>query len=331
MKSESLCDEKQAMYLRRAIEIEDVNCPGCGESFYVIVTKTFDYDYFTTDIPFAVVRCQSCDLLYLNPRPRLSEISKIYPKEYSAYHFSNIRNPIIRKARNYMQSQKAHRILKLIPKFSESPSILDVGCGSPALLSLIRNASSKPIDLYGNDFNPDIIRDIRKAGFKAIEGNFENVNWQEGFFDVIVMNQVIEHLFDVTGVLRKTHKLLKDKGTLFIETPSDEGMDASLFRHHHWGGYHVPRHLLIFNLKTIQKTLQRFGFLIDKVEYNPSPNFWTSSFRNLLIQKGLPRSITKRMNYKNITCMMFFTVIDVLTKSFHPTSNMRIIARKQAS
>jgi len=321
--------EEQAMFIGQTIQTEDVDCPGCGGSHYNTITRTYDYDYFTTDIPFTVVRCRSCDLLYLNPRPLLSEISKIYPKEYSAYHFNNIRNPIIRKARNYMQSRKARRILNYISASSESPCILDVGCGSPALLSLIHHASSKPIELYGNDFNPDIMRDVREAGFKTVDGNLENVDWQEKFFDVIVMNQVIEHLFDVTTVLRKIHQLLKDGGILFIETPSDEGIDAHLFSHYHWGGYHVPRHLLIFNPKTIDKTLRRCGFVVDKVEYNPSPNFWTSSLRNLLIRKGFPSFITQRMNYKNIAFMMFFTVIDVLSKFFHPTSNMRIIARKQ--
>lgn len=313
---------------KERIRTEYLPCPGCGGSSYEKVTESRDYDYFTTDELFSIVRCSSCSLLYLNPRPCLTEISRIYPDEYSAYHFSNIRNPLIRKARNFMQSKKANRVLRCIPDSEDSPRILDIGCGSPALLTLIRDASRRKIELYGNDFNPEIIKSIREAGFEAIEGNFESVDWPERYFDVIVMNQVIEHLFDVVGVLNKVYALLKDKGTLFIETPSTEGLDARLFRHNHWGGYHIPRHLAIFNPGTIENTLHRCGFKVTKVEYNPSPNFWTSSFRNMLIRKGFPRSITRRMNYKNVLCMTLFTIVDTLTKRFHPTSNMRVLAQK---
>lgn len=327
-RSASKMNMDNAPFLKCSIETEHVPCPGCGGLSYENVTESFDYDYFTTDNRFSIVRCSTCSLLYLNPRPCLSEISKIYPDEYSAYHFSNIRNPMIRRARNFMQSKKAYRILKCVADSTDTPRILDIGCGSPALLTLIRDASKKEVKLYGNDFNPEIIRSIREAGFEAIEGNFESVDWPERYFDVIVMNQVIEHLFDIVGVLNKIYKLLKNNGTLFIETPSEEGLDARLFKNKHWGGYHVPRHLAVFNPSTIENTLRRCGFEIRKVEYNPSPNFWTSSVRNTLIRKGFPRSITRRMNYKNVVCMTFFTLLDTLTKRIHPTSNMRVLAKK---
>lgn len=328
MKPSTGSSTESAPFLKDPIATEQVLCPGCGGSAFERITESRDYDYFTTDNLFTIVRCSACSLLYLNPRPCLSELSRIYPDEYSAYHFSNIKNPLIRKARNLMQSKKAYRILKCIEDSTDIPRILDVGCGSPALLNLLRDSSRKKIDLYGNDFNPEIIKSIREAGFEAVEGNFESVIWPKEFFDVIVMNQVIEHLFDVAGVLKKIHELLKDNGTLFIETPSEEGLDARVFRHNHWGGYHVPRHLAIFNPRTIESTLSRCGFTVSRIEYNPSPNFWTSSVRNMLIRKGFPRFITRKMNYKNVLCMTAFTLLDTLTKTIHPTSNMRVLATK---
>jgi len=321
-------NKTKSVFKSQVIEVVIVPCPGCNSDNYEIVTTTMDYDYMTTDMVFRIVRCSDCGLIYLNPRPKLSEISKIYPSTYSAYQFSDIRNTVIRRARNFMQAKKAHRILLCIHGSQETVRIVDVGCGSPILLNLIRGVRPQGIELYGNDFNPDTLRLMKEAGFKTMEGKFEEVDWELDFFDVVIMNQVIEHLFDIPGILRKAYQLLKPNGVLFIETPSEEGIDAQLFRKNDWGGYHTPRHLLIFNSKNIAETLQRYGFFVEAVEYVSSPNFWTSSFRNFLFRHGFPYSLTRRMNYRNVFCMALFTFIDLLTKPFYPTSNMRVIARK---
>jgi SAM-dependent methyltransferase len=313
---------------RRSITVEDVPCPGCGDRRHETITESMDFDYLTTDLSFRIVRCSACSLIYINPRPGLSEISKIYPPEYSAYHFNTIGNPVIRRARNFMQAGKARGILRCVPQLDGQTSIVDVGCGSPALLDLIRDNCSVPIRLYGNDFNSETLRLIEEKGHEAIAGPFECVKWDNNFFDVVVMNQVIEHLFDIPGVLSKTFDLLKPGGAFYIETPSVDGLDARLFQNRHWGGYHLPRHLQLFNARTISTTLSRYGFAIESIGYIPSPNFWTSSLRNFLMLKGLPLSLAKRMSYRNVPCMAAFTFVDTLTRRFHPTSNMRVIARK---
>lgn len=310
------------------IEVEEVCCPGCSSSNYEPLTESQDFDYFTTDIVFQIVRCYECKLIYVNPRPSLKEIEKIYPEKYSAYHFSNIRNPIIRKARSFMQAAKARKILKCIQRLDSDTHIIDIGCGSPVLLNLLRENAPEEINLYGNDFNLTALELVKKMNFGTIPGNFEDVDWENDFFDMIVMNQVIEHLFDIPGVLGKSFSLLKPGGVLLIETPSADGLDSRLFRKYHWGGYHVPRHLQIFTSETISTTLSKYGFEVETISYLPSPNFWTSSFRNLLFIKEFPRFMTKRMNYKSLFCMAIFTTIDMLTRFFIPTSNMRVVARK---
>ena len=316
-------------FSKQTLEIEFIPCPGCKMKEFSIVTETMDYDYRTTDMVFQIVRCKHCNLIYMNPRPKLSEIHKIYPPNYSAYQFHNIKNRIIRNARNFMQRKKAFRILDALPPSHSLPRIIDVGCGSPALLNLIDTVSSRKLELYGNDFNPRVLELVESAGFKAIPGAFEKIDFENNFFDLIIMNQVIEHLFDVPGILNKSFQLLKPNGVLYIETPSEDGLDTKLFQRHNWGGYHVPRHLQIFNARTIMKTLSRYGFSIEKTEYIPSPNFWTSSVRNQFIRMGVPSFITSRMNYRNIVFMVLFTVMDSMTSSFHATSNMRVIAKKR--
>lgn len=311
-------------------KVEIVPCPGCGSSGCRPLTQSMDYDYLTTGDVFTVVQCDGCGLLYVNPRPSLEEIDMIYPVHYSAYHFGEIKNSVIRKARTFMQMGKARKVLKCIPCLHPDSRIVDVGCGSPVLLRLLRDASPVRLKLYGNDFKREVCDQIRAEGFEAIPGNFEEMEWENDYFDVIVMNQVIEHLFDIPGVLQKAIRLLKPGGSLLIETPSADGLDACIFRKSHWGGYHIPRHLQIFTADTISVVLSKYGFVVDSVSYLPSPNFWTSSIRNMLMNVGCPRFVTKSLNHKNVLSMTLFTAIDLMTRSFMPTSNMRVIARKSS-
>lgn len=320
--------ERMAVFGNEHVRLERVACPSCGATDGHTISRSMDYDYFTTKQVFSVIQCAGCGLLYVNPRPALTEIDKIYPSRYSAYEFHRIKNPIIRWVRNFMQAKKAKRILRCLTKTESPVRIMDVGCGGTALLSFLHACADKPLELYGNDFSQTVLDDVKRAGFHAIPGPFESVQCEQGYFDAVVMNQVIEHLFDVRGNMKKTAELLKPGGILYIETPSDEGIDAKVWRHGDWGGYHLPRHLQLFNEKTLSRLLNEYGFVVESIEYLPSPNFWTSSLRNLLFRAGAPLWLTRRMNYRNIFYMSVFTALDVLTRPIHKTSNMRIIARK---
>ena len=57
------------------------------------VTSGRDYEYETTPDTFHMVRCNSCGLLYLNPRPNprpgIHDLPTIYPENYYSTHFTD--------------------------------------------------------------------------------------------------------------------------------------------------------------------------------------------------------------------------------------------------
>src|SRR4029450_1058589 len=64
----------------------ETTCNTCGSTNTEIVTTGSEHEYDnTTDDVFTVVRCTDCGLVYLNPRPDLSELETIYPPNYYAY------------------------------------------------------------------------------------------------------------------------------------------------------------------------------------------------------------------------------------------------------
>lgn len=95
-----------------------------------------------------------------------------------------------------------------------------------------------------------------------IEQTAENAKLREAHYDLVVMNQVIEHLWDVDRLLRLSALALKPAGLLSIETPDAESYDRAIFRKGLWGSYYYPRHLNLFSLKGLETVLARNGFQV---------------------------------------------------------------------
>ena len=106
--------------------------------------------------------------------------------------------------------------------------VLDFGCGRGSLAIVLAKEGSS---VLGVDFSRDAIdfaQEYRKRFAEEIQKRTEfrlmtmdELNW-EGEFDVIVLNQVYEHLHDweLEILLSKLKRALKATGTLVISTPN---------------------------------------------------------------------------------------------------------------
>lgn len=91
------------------------------------------------------------------------------------------------------------------------------------------------------------------------QGGIEYFDGKTELFDVIIMNHVIEHLNDPIEVLEQCHALLKPGGQLWIETPNIDSFDYGRYKHN-WRGLVAPRHLVLFNQRSLSEALKRTGF-----------------------------------------------------------------------
>ena len=150
-------------------------------------------------------------------------------------------------------------------------------------------------------------------------------------FDLVILNQVIEHMSDLHAILEAINHSLKPNGILLIETPSMEGLDHRLFKNRYWGGYHFPRHWVIFNEKLLKHLLEMHHFNVQETHYLTSPSFWLQSCHHALWDKGY-KKLALIFSVKNPFALALFTMIDLIhIFSNKKTSNMRIIARKTSS
>lgn len=308
------------------VPLISVSCDLCGRKTSTrTVAKGVDFEYATCPNTFSIVRCTECGLHYLNPRPDISTLNIIYPESYEPFHFHESSNPFIKHGRAFVQKKKVKAISRLVPP---DGSIIDVGCGSGHLLSLLKRYGSPEWKLYGNDFSEVSLANLERLGIQGVAGRFEDLDTALQF-DLIILNQTIEHLDSPSSVIEKANHLLKPGGALFIETPSTEGLDARLFRSRYWGGYHFPRHWSLFDESSLRKLVELHGFETVKVDYLASPAFWVQSFHHMFLDKSYSRHVVNFWTIRNPLALAVFTILDTVTAGIGKTSNIRLIARKR--
>ena len=98
----------------------------------------------------------------------------------------------------------------------QRPTILDMGCG----MGWFANQLTKYGPTTGIDLSEDAIAQARsrfpEATFQA--GNVFEMDLHEGYFDVIVSQEVIAHVTDQKAYLDRAVRLLKPRGYLIITT-----------------------------------------------------------------------------------------------------------------
>jgi len=310
-----------------------MNCLICNSENIKSCATGNDFEYNSVSETFQLLQCKMCGLVFLNPMPDRDIIQKFYTKDY---YTINPHSPLFLKGFIYEIKQRSDlkRIIPIIRHACVS-SILDLGCGDAQRLINLRSAlPNLKIRLVGIDlhFSEPVKKRAEESKIDLFEGNIEDFDFSRslGVFDLILMNQFLEHLRFPEQFIQQLQHNLKPLSRILIETPNPGGVDFLLFRRKFWGGYHIPRHLYIFSRKSLVLLLKKYNYLVEKKGYLPSPGFWIISLRNKfgLNSKGQSNSLGEFFSFHNVFVVSFFTILDIFISLFYKTSNQYIIVRK---
>jgi SAM-dependent methyltransferase len=225
---------------------------------------------------FRLVRCRSCGLVYLDPRPTPGEMPAYYPDVYHTQ--ADVRRLVPRLEEAYRLRQHAEVVAWLAARRPARGRLLDVGCGAGELLAALRNDGWEVQGLEPSP--PGAARGRSRHHLDIVEGTLEEADLPAGAYDVVVLSAVLEHLHDPLGGLERARGLLADGGlvaVLFL--PMVDSLQARLFGSR-WLALDVPRHLYHFTPATFELAVRRAGLRIESVvNYSRRHNagMWTSS------------------------------------------------------
>lgn len=302
-------------------------CCVCGIDDAVQIGAGEDFEYRTTDDTFKAVKCRSCSLVYLNPRPTLADMATIYPAEYHAFDFSEKDFGLVHKIRSRLE---AKRLLEYCGDLPDGAGILDVGCGDGFHLTLLREFGNKTWNLEGVDLDRRAIDAAKKSGLKVHFGSVESLGLDADGYDLVFMIQAIEHVERPDEILAAVARLIKPGGRIVIVTDNTDSVDFGLFKKGYWGGYHFPRHLNLFNGTSLSKLATKTGLLVEGLTTIVSPVNWVYSIHNALVDKQAPRFLINRFTLKSVVSLSVFTVLDIILQKAKRGALLRATLQKPA-
>lgn len=260
--------------------METVDCAVCGEKNSVLALRAQDSDGLISR-PLDIVRCISCGLRYVNPRPIASELRRFYVPAYYDKPGEDSEGLGRHIARLFMYE----RVAKAAGN-KRAGRVLDIGCGEGTFLSAM---ARRGWEAWGVEVSSaGAARAAGRPGLKIFDKPVEECGLAPKSFDLITLWHSVEHVPDPAALLRQVATLVKDDGRVFLAFPNPQSWDLQLFGAL-WFHLDPPRHLYYFSPATMSRLLETCGLRVEKIsqvsfEYNPfgfaqsALNFTTNRF-----------------------------------------------------
>ena len=192
----------------------------CGSDKEIQLTKKE-----RSGITHRMVICEECALIRANPRLTAKSYEEFYNTEYrSVSHMisGSVDNPL----RDNMDALALHWVVEqnkgrqmrqaFLDQGQDIPkTVLDFGCWMGGVMGIWRDEGA---DVVGVEFSVEGKLLAERMGFKMYS-TLDELIAQGRTFDLIIMQDIIEHLTDLPGDMKKIEKLLADKGILYVWTP----------------------------------------------------------------------------------------------------------------
>lgn len=204
-----------------------MKCPNCGDKTKIYI-KTKDFE---------IEKCKLCGL----------GITKNLKAHLGDYHRDEQYVTEERLFKNIFQKRA-----KLISKFIRKGSILEVGCSTGLLLSLLKK---KGLDVTGVEVSKPAAKVAKEEGIKIFITPFEKFNTKKKY-DCIIFNQTLEHLDNPFLALKKSSEILSKKGILFIDLPNFDALTLKILKGS-WPHLLPEEHLWHFTYKSLEILLKR--------------------------------------------------------------------------
>lgn len=228
---------------------------------------------------FTLVRCETCGLVFTNPRPTSKELRFHYPESL------------------YTADPSLGDKKRILLQYIQHGKILDVGCGRGFFLNSIKHE----FEVAGVEIDEKSSRYAsKKYGIEIKAQQITELSPAENSYDVITFWHTLEHLPDPKSSLEKAFALLKEKGLLFVAVPNIDSLQADIFQRR-WYHIDLPRHLFHFSKTSLSRIMEDAGFTLKETSLtlfkHNFEGYWRSWFETLglkyeFFEKGKIEKIT---------------------------------------
>ena len=210
------------------------DCPVCSQNNSLVIFTKEGGTY---------VKCQNCNMVYLNPVFKDDAIIEYYQTNHTE------QAELVESDTDNFYINIYNGGLDNIQKSTSNISnILDIGCSSGTFLDL---AKKRDIQTYGVELNRAEFEFAKKKGHNVFNELLENITFDTKF-DAVTMWDVFEHIIDGEFYLNSMKKLLNPSGVIFLQIPSSDSLAAKILQEH-CNMYDGLEHVNLYGVETIKK------------------------------------------------------------------------------
>lgn len=200
------------------------NCPICSNKK---VEQLIEFDYsnqISVTLPdkAKVVCCENCGLVYNN--------FKATQKDFDSYYNQDSSYSMDYSIGGAIEGERAHDydvVLDIVkPHITFDSQILEMGCAKGGLCKFLVEKGYK--NIIAIEPSIECVKIAKNNNIDCINGNsFINDESLKNKFDLIILSEVAEHIFDFNLAIENLKTMLKEDGLLYIEVPDANNYYAS--------------------------------------------------------------------------------------------------------
>jgi SAM-dependent methyltransferase len=280
---------------------EQLRCPVCCGSQFVLVHRDVAELRFDLAERFSLERCVSCGTIVTTPRPDARYLNRLYeeiylPPEYQApnpalIHASmDTSRRISAHVRRQWRSERSTEIPALFfdgptaRHFPANGSVLDIGAYTGENMLWLAAAGYTVVGLEPSARAAAV---GQRLGLDIRDAPIEQPDLPSALFDVAYMSYVIEHLMEPGLALANVRRLLKPGGRLLVTTHNVHSVWRYVFRDY-WFHWHTPFHLFHTHPRSLCRLVEGAGFASEFVG-TQTPTRWLlysiRALRNRLLSR----------------------------------------------
>ncbi len=264
---------------------------------------------------FNISLCNDCRFMFINPVFTDTFIKELYSEDY--YNGNNQYAYHDERQRLKYEEKVWKKRIKKIHAYIDCGNFLDVGASFGGLLQ----CASTFFNPYGIEISPYAAAHANKLLNNQVHnGTLYDHPYQDNFFSVITMIEVIEHLKKPQQILKECYSLLKPGGLLVVQTANFDGQQARQLKQEY--NYFMPGHVSYFSKANVISALQKVGFTRCKVFYPVEFGL----LPKLLKSRGSFNSIKDYRRW--ISICMYHLKSKIHFKDYAATSSMVVYAFK---
>ena len=204
---------------------------------YTRETALYRNSFISGENKFLVQKAQSGDYNYFIKH--LANQDYKYQNLWDDEYFENRYG--MQKIYNLIQQQGNNKL-----------RILDIGCGNCKLLEKLKGLGH---DVYGIDLSALRVLKNRQKLKNIVFAYAEDIPFEDDFFDIVIAQEVLEHVFNLESSLSEIKRILKPDGISYIQVPYLNYVES-------------VNHLRVFSEETLNYWINKY-LKVENIELIP--------------------------------------------------------------